>query len=68
MTTKDRPSYIAHWSEIEGTDENHYKGDDELLAINAAFGRHFGLGRIGIHHQRWLVLTKQLETFGQAAA
>ncbi|RZS83989.1 putative cupin superfamily protein [Phyllobacterium myrsinacearum] len=54
MTGKDRPSSIAHWSEIEGADDNHYKGDDELLAINAAFGRHFGLGRIGIHHQRLL--------------
>lgn len=54
MTGKDRSSSIAHWSEIEGADENHYTGDDELLAINAAFGKHFGLGRIGIHHQRLL--------------
>lgn len=27
-------------------------GDDERLGIGAAFGRHFGLTRLGIHHDR----------------
>jgi uncharacterized cupin superfamily protein len=54
MSSTDRPSCIAHWTDIEGPDGNHYTGDDELLQINAAFGRHFGLGRLGIHHQRLL--------------
>jgi uncharacterized cupin superfamily protein len=54
MTSSGRPPFIAHWSEIEGPDDNHYKGDDELLAIDASFGQQFGLGRIGIHHQRLL--------------
>jgi len=48
----DRPSCIAHWTEIEGQDDRRYKGDDELMAIGAPFGRHFGLTRIGIHHER----------------
>lgn len=52
MTPTDRPSCIAHWTEIEGPDDRHYRGDDELLSIGAPFGRHFGLTRIGIHHER----------------
>ncbi len=47
-----RPACIRHWSEIEGPDESRYSGDDELLAIGSAFGRHFGLRHIGIHHER----------------
>lgn len=54
MTFSGRPPFIAHWSEIERPDEDHYKGDDELLGIDASFGQHFGLGRIGIHHERLL--------------
>ncbi|MBA8880694.1 cupin domain-containing protein [Phyllobacterium myrsinacearum] len=52
MTSSGRPPFIAHWSEIEGPDDNHYKGEHELLAVDASFGQQFGLGRIGIHHQR----------------
>ncbi|WP_225771753.1 cupin domain-containing protein [Inquilinus sp. Marseille-Q2685] len=52
MAPTDRPSCIAHWTEIEGPDDHHYRGDDELLSIGAPFGRHFGLTRIGIHHER----------------
>jgi uncharacterized cupin superfamily protein len=52
MTTQDRPACIRHWTEIEGPDTNRYSGDDELLAIGAPFGRHFGLRHIGIHHER----------------
>ncbi|SDN78898.1 cupin domain-containing protein [Phyllobacterium sp. OV277] len=54
MTSTGRPPFIAHWSDIERPDEDHYKGDDELLAVDASFGQQFGLGRIGIHHQRLL--------------
>lgn len=52
MTDAERPPMIAHWSEIERPDNDHYRGDDELLSIGAAFGRHFGLKRLGIHHER----------------
>lgn len=52
MASTDRPSCIAHWTEIEGPDDNHYKGDDEIMSIGAPFARHFGLGRLGIHHER----------------
>lgn len=54
MSDARRPTAIAHWSEIEGLDDALYRGDDEKLAIGAPFGRHFGLTRIGIHHQRLL--------------
>jgi uncharacterized cupin superfamily protein len=54
MAPTDRPSCIAHWTEIEGPDDSHYKGDDELMSIGAPLARHFGLTRIGIHHERLL--------------
>jgi uncharacterized cupin superfamily protein len=50
----DRPPNIAHWTMIEGPDDSHYDGDDELMSIGARFGRHFGLTRLGIHHERLL--------------
>ncbi|HEY3731228.1 MAG TPA: cupin domain-containing protein [Steroidobacteraceae bacterium] len=49
-----RPSNIAHWRAIEGQDDSHYAHDDELMSIGAPFARHFGLTRIGIHHERLL--------------
>jgi uncharacterized cupin superfamily protein len=52
MAPVDRPSFIAHWTDIEGPDDNRYRGDDELMSIGAAFGRIFGLTRLGIHHER----------------
>lgn len=52
MTTTERPSYIAHWTEIEGPDERHYAGHDELMSIGAPLGASLGLTRIGIHHER----------------
>ena len=52
MATPARPSFIAHWSEIERSDDRHYDGDDELMSIGAPFGRDFGLTRLGIHHER----------------
>jgi uncharacterized cupin superfamily protein len=51
-TDKHRPSCIRHWTEIGGADDGHYKGDDELMSIGAPFARHFGLTRLGIHHER----------------
>jgi uncharacterized cupin superfamily protein len=48
----DRPDCVAHWRRIENPDDAHYTGDDELLSIRAAFGEHFGLTRLGIHHER----------------
>jgi uncharacterized cupin superfamily protein len=52
MESTERPDCIAHWTEIERPDEDHYDEDDELMSIAASFGRHFGLGRLGIHHER----------------
>ena len=49
-----RPSWIAHWSAVEGPDDSHYDGDDELMGIGAPFARYFGLTRLGIHHVRLL--------------
>src|SRR5689334_10878860 len=49
-----RPACIVHWTRIEGADDSHYDGDDELMSIGSPFGRHFGLTRMGIHHERLL--------------
>ena len=49
-----RPDFIRHWSELEGPDDSHYPGDEELMSIGAPLARLFGLGRIGIHHERLL--------------
>jgi len=43
---------VAHWTEIEGGDVNHYDGDDELMSLSASFAHHFNLTRLGIHHER----------------
>jgi uncharacterized cupin superfamily protein len=48
----DRPDCITHWTGIERPDDNHYDEDDELMSIGAPFARHFGLTRLGIHHER----------------
>ena len=48
----DRPNFVRHWSELEGPDDAHYPGDDDLLSINAPLGRKLGLRRIAIHHER----------------
>jgi uncharacterized cupin superfamily protein len=53
-TRSDRPSSIVHWTQIEQADDSHYDGDDELMSIGARFGRHFGLARLGINHERLL--------------
>jgi uncharacterized cupin superfamily protein len=50
--SSQRPPSIAHWTKIEGPDDSHYDGDDELMSIGARLGRHLGLTRIGINHER----------------
>ncbi|CAN7588499.1 cupin domain-containing protein [Neorhizobium tomejilense] len=52
MTDRNRPSCIAHWAEVEKPEEGHYRGDDELMGFGAPLARHFGLTRLGIHHER----------------
>ena len=37
MAAPERPSFIAHWSEIEKPDDSHYDQDDELMSIGAPF-------------------------------
>jgi uncharacterized cupin superfamily protein len=54
MPRNPRPPCIAHWSDIEEGEAWSYAGDDERMSLGAAFGRHFGLERIGIHHERLL--------------
>ncbi|EEA04311.1 Cupin 2 conserved barrel domain protein [Burkholderia sp. H160] len=49
-----RPSFIRHWTELEGSDDQHYPGDAELMGIGAPLARMLGLKRIGIHHVRLL--------------
>lgn len=45
---------IAHWSDIEAEQPWQYDHHDEPMGYNAAFGHHFRLQRLGIHHQRLL--------------
>lgn len=52
MPPKDRPSEIAHWTEIEDPDGETFSGTDELRSVEASFSEHFGLERLGIHHVR----------------
>jgi hypothetical protein len=44
----DRPDCIKHWAEIQDPDDARNPGSDELLSIGSAFGRAFGLSRLGI--------------------
>jgi uncharacterized cupin superfamily protein len=48
----DFSAFVAHWRDIEGEDDNHYRGSDELQAISASYGEKHGLMRLGIHHER----------------
>ena len=47
-----RPEFIAHWSELENTEPNHYADSDEPMGFDASLGRKLGLSRLGIHHVR----------------
>ncbi len=46
-----RPSCIVHWSEILAADDSHYPGSQELLSYGSTLAKHFGLKRLGIHHE-----------------
>ena len=46
-----RPYCVTHYSDIQEEDNSHYDGSDELLSIGSPFGKHFGLKRLGIHHE-----------------
>lgn len=52
MTTSDRPTEIAHWTEVERPDGETFSGTTELRGIGAPLATHFGLQRLGIHHVR----------------
>ena len=43
---------VVHYTVLEGADKNTYPNDGEKLSINASFSPHFGLMRLGIHHER----------------
>jgi len=47
-----KPAFIRHWRELEGADDSHYPDSDERFSIGAPLARHFGLTRLGIHHER----------------
>ena len=47
-----RPNFIGHWSELENSEEERYRGVDEPLGFDAPVGSRLGLTRIGIHHVR----------------
>jgi uncharacterized cupin superfamily protein len=46
-----RPDSVAHYTEIQEEDDSHYPDSEELLSIGAPFGAHFGLKKLGIHHE-----------------
>jgi uncharacterized cupin superfamily protein len=48
----ERPDFISHWSNLEGSDNRRYSGNEELLSIGAPVGRLLGLTKLGIHHER----------------
>ncbi len=48
----DFSTFVAFWRDIEGEDNNHYNGSDELQTISASYGEKHGLMRLGIHHER----------------
>lgn len=43
---------IVHWTDIEAAEPFRYDGSDEAMAHGANYRRHFGFGKIGIHHER----------------
>ena len=50
----DKHPAIVHFSEIENPEPWVYPEHDEPMGLNAAFGYHFRLKRLGIHHVRLL--------------
>ena len=51
MKSTNRPKFIKHWREIQGEDNAHYPGSDELLSIGSRLGEATGLAKFGIHHE-----------------
>lgn len=49
--SQSRPDFIKHFSEIEEAPEAYYKGSSETFSKGAAFARHMGLKKLGIHHE-----------------
>lgn len=48
-------SMVVRYTDVEmGDSDNTYPGDSENMSISASFGPHFGLMRLGIHHERLL--------------
>ncbi len=47
----DHKKAIVNFQDIQKDDERHYTGSDELLSIGSSFGSHFGLEKLGIHHE-----------------
>jgi uncharacterized cupin superfamily protein len=47
-----RPNFIGHWTEIERPEPIRYRGDTEMMGLEASVGEKLGLTRIGIHHMR----------------
>ncbi|MGQ0742600.1 MAG: cupin domain-containing protein [Alphaproteobacteria bacterium] len=45
-----KPDYVAHWKDIQRPAWS-YPGSIEKHGLHSKFGRHFGLGRIGVHHE-----------------
>lgn len=45
-----RPDFVVHWKDIQ-REPGSYPGSQEKLGIHSKFGRHFGLARIGVHHE-----------------
>jgi uncharacterized cupin superfamily protein len=52
MSEFDFSQIVAHYTEIEGKDDQHYPNSEELTSISASFSPHFELMRLGIHHER----------------
>lgn len=51
MKNPERPAFIKHYKELQEPDDARYPGSSELLSIGAPFARHFGLRKLGIHHE-----------------
>lgn len=48
----DFSTFVAHWRDIESSEDQHYSGSDERQAFSASFCETYGLMRLGIHHER----------------
>ena len=52
MTNDELFSCVAHYTAIEGKDDNNYPGSEELHSISASYSNLFNRMRLGIHHER----------------